>query len=471
MIRSISIEGLFGEENKNTVIDFNEDLTILVGKNGSGKTTILNILNAIFNSSYYDLLRYTFNKIEITFDDFGLIVKRFNKRVIVIRSDWREVLTENSIDTEVHEIITEEDFDRIEKSIENMTSIKNYLFHEINKEHEENMFNHKRFDFKIQSLYFPTYRRTEIDFSELLWDLQEFAPRNNKYFRDKFMFQNQFINNRFENTVVGISNKDIEEIVKNEWIKISNIETQKLNSLISDFFFSFLEINSESDSIDLKTIDAKELNDQIKQIFKKTGLAKIGMNSWASKIDDYTSKIIKAQGKTREMGGNSKDEDDLEKLLEHFSFVNSISHSIGKIKDIINIYNDACSSIESIKSPFKDLEKILTEFFYPKRAFIEDGELYFKKGIDKLNFEDLSAGEKQLATLFVYSGLAAKDNSIIIIDEPELSLHVTWQRNIIRNLLSNKKRLQYIISTHSPFVISGYDEHIKVIGEYDYDQI
>ena len=471
MIRSITIEGLFGEPKKSISIKFNKDLTILVGKNGSGKTTILNILNSIFNSSYYELLKYTFKEIEVIFEDFGLRIKKFDKRIVIIRNDWREVLKDNNIESELKDIRTQEDFDNIKKRLEDYSPVLNYLFYEVSKENDDKLFSRKRFDFGIQSLYFPTYRRTEIDFSELLWDLQDLSSRNSKYYRDQIMWRNHMMNSNFENTVVGISNKDIEEIVKNEWIKISNIETQKLNSLISDFFFSFLEISDATDNIDLKTINPDELNNQLKQIFMKTGLAKIGMNTWSSKIDDYTSKIISAQNRGEDIDGSLDNRDKLEKVLEHFNFVNAVSHSISKIKDVINIYNNACNSIESIKSPFRDLEKILSEFLNPKKAFIEDGELYFKKGTDKLGFEDLSAGEKQLITLFVYSGLAAKENSIIMIDEPELSLHVTWQRNIIKNLVSHKKKLQYIISTHSPFVISGYDEYVEVIGEYDYDQI
>lgn len=48
-----------------------------------------------------------------------------------------------------------------------------------------------------------------------------------------------------------------------------------------------------------------------------------------------------------------------------------------------------------------------------------------------------------------------KENSIILIDEPEISLHITWQQEIIKNLLriADFKKLDIVIATHSPQII------------------
>ena len=49
-------------------------------------------------------------------------------------------------------------------------------------------------------------------------------------------------------------------------------------------------------------------------------------------------------------------------------------------------------------------------------------------------------------------------NTTIFIDEPELSLHVDWQRILFRMLMSQGSTNQFIIATHSPFIYSQYPQ-------------
>ena len=68
----------------------------------------------------------------------------------------------------------------------------------------------------------------------------------------------------------------------------------------------------------------------------------------------------------------------------------------------------------------------------------------------------MSAGEKQLLSFVCYN--AFYENIPFIIDEPELSLHVDWQRNLLPILKSQKTMNQIIIATHSPFIYSKYPD-------------
>ena len=49
-------------------------------------------------------------------------------------------------------------------------------------------------------------------------------------------------------------------------------------------------------------------------------------------------------------------------------------------------------------------------------------------------------------------------NAIFIIDEPELSLHVDWQRQLFPTLLKQGTSNQFIVATHSPFIYSKYPD-------------
>ncbi|MGL4709466.1 MAG: AAA family ATPase [Aeromonas veronii] len=80
----------------------------------------------------------------------------------------------------------------------------------------------------------------------------------------------------------------------------------------------------------------------------------------------------------------------------------------------------------------------------------------------------LSSGEQQLLLLFCYV-LTARDNpSVFMIDEPEISLNVKWQRQLIQSLLdiTEKSQIQFIFASHSIELFAQHRRRVvKVIGE------
>ena len=53
---------------------------------------------------------------------------------------------------------------------------------------------------------------------------------------------------------------------------------------------------------------------------------------------------------------------------------------------------------------------------------------------------------------------AFSENTPIFIDEPELSLHIDWQRFLLPTLLDQSTGNQFFIATHSPFIYTGYPD-------------
>lgn len=75
---------------------------------------------------------------------------------------------------------------------------------------------------------------------------------------------------------------------------------------------------------------------------------------------------------------------------------------------------------------------------------------------------ELSSGEKQIVTVLAYLAYLAGESSIFLIDEPELSLHLTWQVGLLNALKSvQPKGCQLILATHSPEIVG--DEREKVV--------
>ncbi|MFZ6780693.1 AAA family ATPase [Undibacterium sp. Ji83W] len=87
--------------------------------------------------------------------------------------------------------------------------------------------------------------------------------------------------------------------------------------------------------------------------------------------------------------------------------------------------------------------------------------LSFGDAANAVNSEALSAGEKQMLSFIAYN--AFYQNSLIFIDEPELSLHVDWQRQLFPTLMAQQGSNQFVIATHSPFIYSKYpDKEIQI---------
>ena len=75
----------------------------------------------------------------------------------------------------------------------------------------------------------------------------------------------------------------------------------------------------------------------------------------------------------------------------------------------------------------------------------------------------LSAGEQQMLSFLCYN--AFYEDSIIFIDEPELSLHVDWQRRLFPNLMKQQSSNQFIVATHSPCIYSKYPDKEIILSE------
>lgn len=78
----------------------------------------------------------------------------------------------------------------------------------------------------------------------------------------------------------------------------------------------------------------------------------------------------------------------------------------------------------------------------------------------QLSIYDLSSGEKN--DIIMFYELIFGSGNIIFIDEPEISLHIEWQSDFINQLLNicNNNDIQVIIATHSPYIVYGHDDLI-----------
>lgn len=88
----------------------------------------------------------------------------------------------------------------------------------------------------------------------------------------------------------------------------------------------------------------------------------------------------------------------------------------------------------------------------------EETKPIFKNSLSKeFNINGLSSGEKQLFLRALSLKFLEVNNSIILIDEPEISLHPQWQSKIIKLYENIGENNQIIIATHSPHIVSDIE--------------
>jgi hypothetical protein len=118
---------------------------------------------------------------------------------------------------------------------------------------------------------------------------------------------------------------------------------------------------------------------------------------------------------------------------------------------------DVLSDLEVRLTTFKEF---LDSRFSPKSAILsrQDGIRFELPDKSSLVPRNLSSGEQQMMVLAYEILFRAERDTLVIIDEPELSLHVLWQDTLIRDLsrMGSAAGLQFLMATHSPVILAEH---------------
>lgn len=137
-------------------------------------------------------------------------------------------------------------------------------------------------------------------------------------------------------------------------------------------------------------------------------------------------------------------------------------------------YIKTLAPFDELYSKMKIFRDIINERNFGTKKHIEysySGIEYFN-GDQKIRLESLSSGERNDFIMFFDMIFRTSESSVVLIDEPEISLHINWQEKYIDNVekaLAGKD-CQVIISTHSPDIISTHDDcivELKLVSNVD----
>jgi predicted ATPase len=111
----------------------------------------------------------------------------------------------------------------------------------------------------------------------------------------------------------------------------------------------------------------------------------------------------------------------------------------------------------------------LNRKFSPKSIKLDKDEGYKVLSHDgrPLDLDALSSGEQHELVLLHNLLFRVEPGSLLLIDEPELSLHVTWQDEFLADLIKIAKKVGFdaIVATHSPYIVGSRRELMERLGE------
>jgi len=194
---------------------------------------------------------------------------------------------------------------------------------------------------------------------------------------------------------------------------------------------------------------------------QEEGLAQILKVVLSESESQRTSKIRidqqKAYNRVKNFLGRQKSSG---KLGSFNSFMKRYE-SDAMLRSVVRHIDQVENRIEKAMEPRGALEHLVSELF-SQNAHVEflDSSIRVRTRDSKdISLARLSSGEKQILRILVETIMAGANP--IIIDEPELSLHIDWQRRLLDAMIAINPRAQIIVATHSPEIMENFaDEKI-----------
>lgn len=410
-IKYVHICGLWGVKDIET--SFDPTVNIFIGQNGSNKTVFLNLLEAALTADAKTLVSVDFSYIGIEIDAEVTniqITKGANENHILIRyaliGDERHGLYEINVDS--------------------------YRVRRMGSFDSPDVFMLRRRLSSLVNISWLSINRDNVDHRYL--DSQEIVER-------------------FKNMV----DIKIEELVKSLGMYQLQLESEA-NAISNDFKKEVMSMMLYDDKEDyysgdflqrFRLVDTKELKFQLYKAFSTLGIAKDSKEA----IDLHVQKIGDVIEKMSNLNLDLND-----------AFVLALVRRTFSIIDISQKHEE---QTKRLFMPINNFWKCLKRFM-PNKEFSYDKErgelsLTLKENKDRvipIPLSALSSGEKQLFILLTEALLQRERNYLFIADEPELSLHIKWQKMILPEMLKINPNAQVIVATHSPEVASHYPDKI-----------
>lgn len=441
-INSIGITGLYGV--RDFLVRFNDNKLIIVGENGSGKTTIARIIYAVLSCNW-DLLRtYPFEKIEVNFSD----------ETVEIPSNV------------INGIFAAPDIERFEYFVDRRTYKRNFdgfisAILEAKQQYEQNNFSDEKIldkryrlhvpyeyiaevikdpnisalyeitnkiqlKFKSKILYLPTYRRIEEQLKTIFPDVD----------RDVWEKARKRINTEKVVELVEFGMDDVVRLVRQEQDSLKSFSQTQQEKLTLGYLSEIVSKNYDRTSSYTKI---RELSDEeIQEVLRRIDSSILS--------DAMKDQVLSTLNSVR--AGEKRSYSAQVKIVCHyFMQLMAFNRDITSAEQHIRKFQEKCNKyLISNKLVYNSQDFTCQLLNRVEDQFNPD---------NKIEFQNLSSGEKQIVSLFSHLFLDKDLSLFVFIDEPELSLSVDWQKTFLPDIVNSPNCVGLVATTHSPFIFDN----------------
>lgn len=472
-IQEIRVEGLLGLFDHTITLN-DEGLTIIYGMNGIGKTMIMRMVEYLFDADFVGLSEIPFDRFEVDLTD--KVSFRFEKTLkgIMFSYNNKEEVIEAKLSYDIKDLGQKLEKHYKELNIEFWGRDKKD-FYKVNDEtisEEKFLEKYPEYlpkDMKVYSNW-SVFNLPKNMSSSLF---QEEVEKEIKKLKTYFIKTQRLLS--LQKVDLDLDEKTVEDRVQMLEEQITKYRTgrsafhafqrdvleKKRNNVKSSVLF---EVN------EFVQVYAKELaylitskHEEYQNLSEKQELS-LGKRLLNKEVNtDYTTEALKKELAT------------VEKRLEELRQVGLLTNQKIEpitIDDTIDDLTKAviAVNVQDIKSKlviFDELYEKLSlfldiinhrRFAYKRLIVSEEKGFTFEniKGV-QLTSDELSSGEKHELILLYQLLFVVPKHTLIMIDEPELSLHISWQKDFVKDMLEiiRLKNIHILAATHSPSIING----------------
>jgi ABC-type Mn2+/Zn2+ transport system ATPase subunit len=455
--------GLHGLRTMDVRLDDNK--LVLVGENGTGKSTFVNLIYYFLTKQWGRLNEYRFSRIHAQVGDYELVITpehleqhfALSRSILPLIQVSRHALRENPMAAQdLFSQIVEANISDIGETTETLVEkfasefrmapraahnlLTQYLRETKGKPTHIQQVEKQLSDTDLgQFLYLPTYRRIEQDLRSIFRgadidaELRKFRDRLGKRAGSPFI------------ELVEFGMEDVEQTIVARMAQIKESVRKGLDSLTGTYLRDVIRgVHTTVDVTQTEKIDAKALDAVFARIDEATLPA--------------TDKSILKEKVAAISASHAIEERD--KVIAHF------------LLKLIDLYSEQQNNERSVR----DFVSLCNQYLAGKQMvydntkytiFIQQLSSASPHQSQNLPMRTLSSGEKQIVSLFSHLYLSGQDKFFVIIDEPELSLSVPWQRRFLPDILTTGMCTGLVAVTHSPFVWENdLGKYVRPLAEF-----
>jgi len=437
-ITKISVTNLFGLFDHEIPLNAEEHATIIHSPNGYGKTTVLTMINALFGGAYEPLRRIPFRELSVHFDNAAVLRLTKDKR------NGSDVRTPDGNGVDLTFAFKEKPRSKVQSHV-----VKRLRGGEVH-------FPLGMIDHEIPELdqvgpdvwcFGPTGEILSLEDV-----LERFGPR--------LSLPPSLLSELLKGKRVPGWLDEIQKAVNVRFIETQRLlrfqssrRSSKYGGRSTMFPASSVQTYSEelATAIQQKLAEYATLSQSLDRTFP-TRLVKV---TNVSSIEQLRSSLRELETKRSQLitaGFLDKDKDgDFEELQKiDDSNRNVLSVYIADVKKKLGVFDELTTKIDL-------LVNIINSRFLFKKMSIgkKEGFVFTTPDNKSLSPASLSSGEQHELVLLYELLFKVSENSLLLIDEPELSLHVGWQQPFLKDLLEIIRLTAFdvLIATHSPQII------------------